>query len=141
LHPPRVGEVIPGMPADGFLEPGDHIVAVDGDEVRSFDEVKRAIEARAGEVVELSVERGQHRFDVRLVPAVVRPDLEAMSSDDAVGRLGIVPVTPLPVIGVISESSPAFASGLRTFDTVVSIGGEPITRADEVDAALKGRGL
>src|SRR5690606_8571691 len=54
---------------------------------------------------------------------------------------GIVPVAPLPVIGVTSESSPAFASGLRTFDTVVSIGGEPIRHASELDAALRGRGL
>jgi regulator of sigma E protease len=141
LHPPRIGEVIPGMPADGFLEPGDRILAVDGGEVRSFDEVKRAIEARAGEVVELSIERGPHRFDVRLVPATVRPELDAMSSDDAVGRLGIVPVVPLPVIGVTSESSPAYASGLRTFDTVVAVGGEPIRNANEVDEALQGRGL
>jgi len=141
LHPPRVGEVVPGMPADGFLEPGDTILAIDGDEVRSFDEVKRTIERRAGEVVELTIERGGRTFDVRVVPATVRPELDTMSSDESIGRLGILPVAPLPVIGVVSESSPAYASGLRTFDTVISIGGEPITRADEIDAALRRRAL
>src|SRR5690606_26509340 len=95
LHPPRVGEVIPGMPADGFLEPGDVILAVEGDEMRSFDEIKRAIESRAGEVVALTIERGEHQLEVQLVPATVRPELDTMSSDDAVGRLGIVPVAPL----------------------------------------------
>src|SRR5690606_38661058 len=126
LHPPRVGEVVPGMPADGFLEPGDTILAIDGDEVRSFDEVKRTIERRAGEVVERTIERGGRSFDMRVVHATVRPELVTMSTEESCGRLGMHPVSPLPVIGGVSESSPDHASGLRTFDPLISIGGEPI---------------
>src|SRR5262245_2277164 len=41
--PPTIGIVLPGHPADGKLRPGDRIMAIDGQEVATFDEVKRII--------------------------------------------------------------------------------------------------
>src|SRR5688572_21321097 len=41
--PPTVGVVLPNHPADGKLEPGDRIMAVNGEEVGTFDELKRII--------------------------------------------------------------------------------------------------
>jgi regulator of sigma E protease len=43
LLPPTVGIVLPGHPADGKLRPGDRIMSIDGQEVATFDEVKRII--------------------------------------------------------------------------------------------------
>jgi PDZ domain-containing protein len=55
----EVVEVEPGRPADGLVESGDVIVAVDGTETPLWDDVVSEIgEHRPGESVTLSVERG-----------------------------------------------------------------------------------
>src|SRR5262245_58102653 len=43
FSPPTVGVVLPNHPADGKLRPGDRIMAIDGEDVGTFDEVKRII--------------------------------------------------------------------------------------------------
>jgi PDZ domain-containing protein len=54
----EVGLVVPDAPADGVLEVGDVIVAVDGEEIATTDELRGAFDGVApGESVELTVER------------------------------------------------------------------------------------
>jgi|SRR5690554_491895 len=141
LHPPLIGEVTPGMPADGFLMPGDRVLEINGRRVRSYDDIKRIVEESADEILDFRIERRGEEAVISIVASAVPPEVDHMVVKETIGRIGILPVAPLPVIGVSSEQSPAYAAGLRTFDTIVSIGGAPITRADEIDRALLGRGL
>jgi len=67
--PPTIGQIVPGKPADGKLEPGDRILRVDGDEVTSFPEVQQVIARRAGKPVDLAIERDGRPVDVTVVPA------------------------------------------------------------------------
>jgi regulator of sigma E protease len=46
--PPTVGVVLPNHPADGKLFPGDRIMAVNGQEVGTFDELKRIVAKNPG---------------------------------------------------------------------------------------------
>src|SRR5688572_25635308 len=55
--PPTVGVVLPGHPADGKLFPGDRIMAVDGEEVSTFDELKRIIAKNPGKTLRFKVFR------------------------------------------------------------------------------------
>src|SRR4029078_11225627 len=55
--PPTVGVVLPGHPADGKLMPGDRIMSVNGEEVATFDEVKRIIAKSPGELLHFKVFR------------------------------------------------------------------------------------
>jgi regulator of sigma E protease len=82
--PARVGAVEAGGPAAvaGMLT-GDLVLAVDGTSVASFTELRKRIESRAGETVQLNIRRGSS--DLALRVAVAAADV----SGKHVGRLGV----------------------------------------------------
>lgn len=63
-----VSQVVPDAPADGKLEIGDVIVAVDGRRVRTTTQLQRYMQQQVevGEVVEVTVERGDGRRNVEV---------------------------------------------------------------------------
>jgi regulator of sigma E protease len=130
LLPPVIGAVVPGKPAEGKLLPGDRVVAIDGKRVTSYPEVQRAIGARAGLPVRLTVQRDGRTIDVVVTPAdeveLVEPvELELV---EHVGRIGVSPRFPAPVIGVPRTDSPAYRAGLRSFDRITAINGRKVER-------------
>jgi regulator of sigma E protease len=140
LSPPMVGVVLPGKPADGKLAPGDRIVAVDGTEVQSFSDVQRYVAKHANKPVRFSVDRDGKKVDVTVV-AADEIELRELDTFEHVGRIGIEPGFPAPVIGVAQADSPAYRAGLRTFDRVTSVNGRRVERMiDLVDALAASRG-
>jgi regulator of sigma E protease len=112
----------PGLPAaEGGVKLGDVITRVDGQPVRTFDDLRRAIEPKAGQRVQITVER-----DGRPVNLVLTPSRAADSGQRARGRIGVSPQARPPVIGV-PAASPAAQAGLRTFDRVVAVDGQPVS--------------
>jgi regulator of sigma E protease len=137
--PPMVGVVEPGGAAEGKLEPGDHIVAVDGDAVTSYPEVRRVISRNANKPVKLGVERDGRTLDVTVTPADVA-EVRELDIVEHKGRIGFDPHFPAAVIGVSRHDSPAGA-GLRSFDLVTAVNGRRIERfVDLVDALSQNRG-
>lgn len=67
-----VSEIVRGSPAEGVLEPGDYVLAVDGVPVDGSDDgmasVREAVVAADGEV-ELTIERGGQTEEVAVEPA------------------------------------------------------------------------
>jgi Lon-like protease len=64
--------VIPDSPADGVLEPGDVIVAVDGEPVHLGEELQQIVRGERGErMFRLTVKRGDAEEVVALAPGVV----------------------------------------------------------------------
>lgn len=67
-----VSGIVPGSPAEGVLEPGDHVFAVDGEPVDGTDDgmgsVREAVLAADGDV-QLTIERGGQTEDVAVEPA------------------------------------------------------------------------
>ncbi len=140
LSPPTVGVVLPGKPADGKLAPGDRIIAVDGKEVDSFNDVQSHVAKRAGKPVKFTIDRDGKVIDVSIVAG---DELESRELDtpEHVGRIGIEPGFLAPVIGVPRADSPAYRAGLRTFDRVTSVNGRRTERmVDLVDALAASRG-
>jgi regulator of sigma E protease len=139
LLPPTVGSVIPGKPADGVLQPGDHIVSVDGDEVTSFPEQQEAISRKAGKPVRLGVEREGKVIEVTVTPAD-ETEVRELDIVEHTGRIGIDPHFAAPVVGVARPDSPAGFS-LRTFDLVTAAEGRRIERfVDLVEVLSANRG-
>jgi regulator of sigma E protease len=137
---PQVGVVFPGRPAEGKLVPGDRIVSIDGQDVETFPDIQRAVAKRAGVSLHFVVERDTKRVDVQLTPA---DEIEERELDmvEHVGRVGIAPGFPAPVIGVPRSDSPAYRAGLRTFDRISSVNGRKVERfLDLVDILSKNRG-
>ncbi|HLS34266.1 MAG TPA: PDZ domain-containing protein [Brevibacterium sp.] len=67
-----VGEIVPGSPAEGVIEPGDRVLAVDGEDVQGTEEgmaaVREAVLASDGEV-RLTIERAGKTDEVAVEPA------------------------------------------------------------------------
>ncbi|HYO93098.1 MAG TPA: RIP metalloprotease RseP [Polyangiaceae bacterium] len=133
--PPTVGMVLPSHPADGKLEPGDRIMAVDGQEVGTFDELKRIVAKSPGKPLRFKVFRDNKYLDVEVTAAdtVERRQLDMV---ERIGTVGIQPSPPAPVIGVPNAESPAYRAGLRTFDVVTHVGGAPVRRFMDLADAL-----
>jgi regulator of sigma E protease len=108
--PPTVGVVLPNHPADGKLHPGDRIMSVDGEEVGTFDELKRIIAKSPGKPMRFKVFRDNKHVDVEVTAedTVERRELDII---ERVGTIGIQPSPPAPVIGVPNAESPAYRSG------------------------------
>lgn len=134
--PPTVGMVLPGRPADGVLAPGDRIMSIDGEEVGTFDEVKRIVERNPRKSLKFKVFRANRyeQFDI-----IVQEHKRSLDLDltERFGSIGIQPNMPAPVIGVTSPETPAFRAGLRTFDMVTFIAGRPIRRFRDIELELE----
>jgi len=68
---PVVPRVNPGEPADrAGIKPGDAILAVNGERISSRTELMKAIAARPGEKVTVTISRNGVRQDIPVVPAL-----------------------------------------------------------------------
>jgi regulator of sigma E protease len=83
---PIIGAVVPGSVAEaGRLRAGDHVVSIDGDATRVWEDVVRAVRAHPGETVQLQVLREGNRIEIRLRPEAVQENGERF------GRIGAAP--------------------------------------------------
>jgi regulator of sigma E protease len=124
----RVGTVVPGFPAAAAgIRPGDHIVAVEGQKVATFEEIRDALQPSYGREVTITVARDDKTFDTSLVPTknTETDPIETVQR----GQIGILAGSRPPVLGA-AEGSPGYLAGLRNFDRVVQVDGKAVK--DEV---------
>jgi regulator of sigma E protease len=114
---PVVGEVRPGMPAaEAGLQPRDRIVALDGQPVRTWDEMAELISKRGGETVRLTVERGGQRLEIALTPRIVT-ERDPLGNEVKVARIGIGQSSPQTYLRL---GPAAISRGIqRTWDVTV----------------------
>jgi regulator of sigma E protease len=85
----RVGELIPGMPAEqAGLRPGDRILAVGGTPVERWNDLVGALQKYPGRTVELALQRGEGAAAERLTVAITPQDR------GGVGKVGVTPYAP-----------------------------------------------
>jgi regulator of sigma E protease len=115
---PVVGEVRPGMPAaEAGLRPRDRVVALDGQPIRTWDEMAEIISKRAGEPVMLTIERDGQRLDVPLTPRAVT-ERDPLGNEVKVARIGIGQSSPQTYLRL--DPAAAVARGIqRTWDVTV----------------------
>jgi regulator of sigma E protease len=120
----RVGYVDPAMPAAAAgIRAGDRIVAVDGEKVRTFEEMREAFVGRFERSIPITIERDGKQQIVNLTPE----RLVESSPVDSVerGLIGVAPTNRPAMLGV-PAGSPAAEAGLKTFDRILSINGVAI---------------
>lgn len=135
LTPPIIGTVVVGHPADGKLQPSDRVLAINGHEVHSFEDVREQIAASPGRAMRFRVERAGQPIEVTLTPLSIKLE-QPLDVVEYAGRIGIAAGFALPVIAVRDARSPAAGAGLRTFDLVLSYAGRPVSRAVELERML-----
>jgi regulator of sigma E protease len=127
-----VGDVIADGPAArAGIEPGDQVLSVDGDGVRYWEELERAVQHAPGHELHLRLERAGKRFERYVVPVeeTVRKRDGRTSRE---GRIGITRAPFVPLIGVLDATSPAYKAGLRTGDLIISVNGHPVINWSDV---------
>ncbi|XKE45008.1 RIP metalloprotease RseP [Halomonas organivorans] len=127
---PVIGEVTLGSPAArGGLAAGQEITAVQGETVRSWEEINLELVAAIGASGELTVQArdagASHAREHRLP---VEDWLVRQDPPQPLASLGIAPWRPrLPaVLGQVVDGEPAAAAGLAPGDEVVAIDGTPV---------------
>jgi regulator of sigma E protease len=136
LTPATIGIVLPNRPAGGKLLAGDRVLSIDGESIETFYDLTRIVERSAGKPLRFVLEREGKHVEQTITPVAGQRELP-LDVHKPVGRIGVVPHHPLAVIGVASESSPAAASRLRTFDVVVAASGRPVERFLDLERVLE----
>jgi len=134
---PQVGQVIPGMPAAAAgLQPGDRIVSIDGDRIHAFQDLRRYVDPNAGRPLQVVVDRAgtETTFTVTPEPFLEQDPIETVE----VGKIGIIPNAASPLVGV-EAGSLAYDAGLRSFDRIESVGGEPVASIEQALAAIESK--
>jgi regulator of sigma E protease len=135
MSPAIVGDVFPGQPADGKLEPGDRVIAIDERKIETFYDLTQAVAPMAGRTLTFTIERNGKQLSLPITPSrkhVERP----LDLSEEVGRIGISLNQPLSIIGVSDPQGPAADAGLRSFDWIISASGKPARRWVELSRVL-----
>jgi regulator of sigma E protease len=89
--PPIVGRVVAGGSASkGGIQPGDTVLAVDGQAIGQWYDMTSVLEASAGIPVALAVGRAGGRTEITLTPEAASVPLEG-GGTRTVGRIGVYP--------------------------------------------------
>ncbi|MCP4605939.1 MAG: RIP metalloprotease RseP [Proteobacteria bacterium] len=134
--PAEVGIVIPGMPADkAGIRSGDVIDSVNGTKINSFTDLVEQVSPRPAQEIRMGIRRGDEIFERTIIPKSVEIPI-ILEEKETVGRIGVGPGYPSPLIGVADPESIASQAGLATFDLIVSLNSTPVTRLIDLEKGL-----
>ncbi|WGI25934.1 RIP metalloprotease RseP [Halomonas alkaliantarctica] len=127
---PMVGSVAPDSPAaEAGLANGDEIVAIQGDEMRSWEDVNLKLVSIIGFSGELDIDaRPEGASDPQRFGLSVNDYLVRQDPPQPLQSLGITPWQPeFPaVLGQVISGEAAEQAGLEAGDRIVAINGEPV---------------
>ena len=108
---------------------GDRVVEVDGEPVRSWNELRWVLLQRAvgTRPIELHLEGAD--ASRRIVSLDAAGTVAGDPESDIIARLGIVPYSGAPRVGRVAEDSAAARAGLLVGDRIVAAGDEAISSA------------
>lgn len=130
-----IGSVKKGYPADmAGLKPGDRIVSIDGDAIKSFSDLIKIVSVSDGHTLNFLIERNGERKELAVTPTMIaKPDSFGATIRDP--GIGVSPVIP-GLVESVEPGSPAAAAGLRPDDIVVEINQLPVMNFRDVAREL-----
>ncbi len=135
--PTIAGKIEEGSPAAvAGIETFDRIVAINGSEIDTFEELRTYERENAGVELVMTVDRDGEIFDVPVTPRPMTIEDERLDQTFEIGYLGIgPPLTPADVANVI-DGGAAAAAGLAPGDRIVAVDGEPLTSFEDLQAIV-----
>jgi regulator of sigma E protease len=109
--PAVVGQIMPGSPAaKAGLQIQDQIIQINEEDIQTWQDLQRAIEASPGSALDLVVKRDGDTVPLTITPESVEDDQLARTK----GRIGIAPYFTPPVITMTEPQGPAAKAGMVT---------------------------
>jgi regulator of sigma E protease len=129
---PVVGPPPAGTPAAAAqIAPGDTIAGIDGETVRTWQDVRWVLLERAVGRERIAIELRSPSGEMR----VGELDLSTIHADDLAGdflhKIGLVRFSPA-VVGKVREDSAAARAGLQPGDVVIAADGTPVRSFEEL---------
>ncbi len=134
-----LGQTAPGPAFTAGLRSGDEVLAVDGDEVKSFKQINEAVmlgnrmNSQKQPVATFTIKRGAETLDLTVLPA--RVELNTRSGDK-VRVAGLMPRSDV-ILNTPMLSSPAEKAGLIREDRIIAIDGRPVNNPTELLERLR----
>lgn len=121
---PQIGSVSPGSPAEkAGLKAADAVLMVAGEAVFTPEDLMQAIQKRAGQTFEITVER-EGRRETLTVTAERKTEKNAAGEETQIGRIGVAIVTKTVTYEPYSPVAAIGHGAARTWDmTVVTVKG------------------
>lgn len=95
----------PGPAGQAGVEPGDRILAVDGEPLQSFVELREYVLERPGQTIALEIERGEERLLIDVPVDTVK----RLGADGQVYDAGAVGMSGAPVVDAVKRFGPVEA--------------------------------
>jgi regulator of sigma E protease len=132
-RPVVLGKVMEGSPAAGAgLKTGDHITAVSGKPVATWEDFYIAVGTKPDREVDISYVRAGNAGTVKVTPK--SPE----GSRFEIGDVGVLPDVH-PHIRSVNAGDPADKAGVKPNDIVVAVNGERITFSSDLRDAISKR--
>ena len=131
--PPVIGNVEEGsVAALAGLQTYDEVVAVDGDEIDSFEALRTIEQDHADEEIVLTIRRDGETLDFAVTPRLAEHRDERLDQTYRFGELGIGrPFTPADVANVRAGGA-ADQAGILAGDRIIAVDGEPLPSFEEL---------
>lgn len=117
------------------LRGGDRIVAVDGQAVTSFTDVRWRMAQRVvgdgAREARLQIDRQGQQLDLS-IKTTVAPSEDAADPARVIAAMGLAPFSASVKVIRVQDDSAAAAAGMRAGDRIVKVNGEAMTQPDRV---------
>jgi len=128
---------------DGFQK-GDVIIAIDGEDVKSWVDVVQRVEASQGRTLAFTVKRGRNGYDIKVTPQLEKSQ-NLFGEEIQNYGIGVSPIPLMkPIIGEVRKNTPALLAGLQAGDRIIAIDGTAVNswkEMSEIISACNGRKL
>ena len=132
--PPVVRQILPdGAAATAGLQPGDRIVAFDGNENPKWRSIADDALLAPGQPLPIEVERNGQRLKLTIKPTPHTEDGETAGFLDFLPDYGTVPI----VVRAVEANTPAAEAGLQAGDRIVAVNSEPVKSAEQVTQLIR----
>ena len=138
-----VRDILPGAPAEGLMEPGDILLAIDGAPLATFNALTEVLDERVGDSLRLALRRGRNDLEVEVQVSdlhAVSPGRFLQMGDAVLHDLSYQQARHLnqPLAGVY-VANPGYmlsASAVPRGAVIVEVNGEPTPGLDEFVAIV-----